>query len=131
MTTNTSPSLVVDESDVVWLVWSANSGDLDDIYFSAYRDGAWTEPAMVHGENDRADVLPTVSLSDGGNPIVQWQALTADGSVHLVSEYDEDGWGDEQVVDETGGVASEDIDEDVILPEFIENTDTLFLRIYR
>ncbi|MEE4315226.1 MAG: hypothetical protein V2J11_12045 [Desulfofustis sp.] len=131
MTTNTSPSLVVDGNDVVWLVWSANSGGLDDIYYTAYRDGAWTEPVMVHGENDWADVLPTISLSDGGSPIVQWQALTADGPVYLVSEYNEDGWADEQIVDETGGVATEAVDEDVILPEFIENIDTLFLRIYR
>lgn len=131
MATNTAPSLVVDERDAVWLVWSANSGGLDDIYYAVYRDAAWTEPALVHGENDRADVLPTISLSAGGSPVVRWQALVDDGYVDLVSEYVEGSWRDEQIVEVTGDVGAVNDDEEVVLPEFIKNIDTLFLRIYR
>jgi len=70
---NLGASIIIDPNDVTWVFWSANKGELDDIYYVNNRKGSWSEPARAHLKNEVPDFRPQVSLSEEGDLLLHWQ----------------------------------------------------------
>lgn len=88
MLTNLAPVIVFDTTDVCWVFWSANNGTDDDIYMSRYKLGKWTDPILIHEDNDVPDILPEAGLDDAGNIWVSWQVLTDSGYVETGKSFE-------------------------------------------
>ena len=73
---NLAASMVQDMEGVVWLFWSANRGDLDDIYLSKMVMQNWSEPIKVNVDNDVPDTNPIASLNENGEVMVEWQTFS-------------------------------------------------------
>lgn len=130
-TTNNAPSLAVDGDNVAWLVWAGNNGGDDDIYYAHSTDGQWSEPALVHGPNDRMDVLPELAIAPDGRPVVSWQAMVDGDYVTLSSSYGDGAWSQEVPVAEGDEDEADDgANEEIALPSFIDDNKALFLRLY-
>lgn len=128
--TNISPTLVVDSEDRVWVAWSANNGDLDDIMYAYSDEEGWSEPALVHEENETADMLPVIDIGQAGAPFVTWRAVKDGKHVTVLSRLEDGEFSDAKIQD----VEAEDSDEresDVLeLPPYVKNSSMIFLRMY-
>ena len=69
---NTAPSMVVDDQDVPWIVWSGNAGGDDDIYFTRWNGGTWNPPVQINEDNATPDILPFIGMGEDGLPWVAW-----------------------------------------------------------
>ncbi len=128
---NISPSLVVGDDGVVWLAWSASDNGPDDIYVSTNAGGIWSEPARVHAENDRIDVLPVIEIDADGTPMVFWKGLTENGYMTFYSRFAEGAWGEEQALAvEEAEATDEDEETELELPAFVEQSGMVFIRLY-
>ncbi len=83
---NIYPTVIVDRTGVVWIVWSGNQGNNDDIFFSRLVGGVWQHPRPVHPANQVPDIQPAVSLASDGMPLVRWQRFVA-GSYRQVESH--------------------------------------------
>ena len=73
---NLAASLVTDAANTVWVFWSANNGDLDDIYFSRRTSLGWSPPQRVNEKNDVPDIKPQASINTKGDVEVNWQTYS-------------------------------------------------------
>ncbi len=128
--TNLSPSLVVDKEDRVWVTWSANNGGLDDIMFAYYSDGSWSDPALVHEENEVADMLPVIDIDQSGAPFITWRVVK-DGKNFIVLSRWENGKFSEPEVQQADAADSEESELDELeLPPDVKNGSMMFVRMY-
>ncbi len=73
---NTGPAVAVDLVGQLWLVWAANPGGMDDVYFSVREPGSsWTEPARLNEKNEVPDIRPAIELLKDGDVQVSWQTF--------------------------------------------------------
>lgn len=70
---NLGAFIIIDLTGTTWVFWSANIGDLDDIYYVKKQRAGWSEPQRVNKKNDVPDFRPRAALSDQGDLIVQWK----------------------------------------------------------
>jgi len=73
---NFAASLVTDASNTVWLFWSANNGDLDDIYFIRRTSSGWSVPQRVNEKNEVPDIKPHARINHNGEVEVEWQTYS-------------------------------------------------------
>ncbi len=93
---DTAASLLVDAYDVAWIIWSGVKQGDDDIYVARWQDGGWSEPLQINLDDESPDILPTLSLSDSGNPQATWYGYTDGSYVEFSSEFNGDSWSTEQ-----------------------------------
>ena len=127
---NLSPSMVVDKEDQVWVVWSANNDDLDEIMYAFYQNGSWSSPVNVHEPNSAPDLLPEVEIGADGTPLVSWRTAREGQNVVLSSRWIDNDWSEpriEEVDDSSQGESEEKIIE---LPQFVNRTSMVFVRVY-
>ncbi len=135
---NIAPSLIVDNANVPWLVWSGNDGlHNDEIFFSRYVDGKWQKPALVNKANNVPDILPFISQTCDGGYEVTWQGYRSGQYVTLSSRWQGDHWGEEHPV--SGKRPDDQVCEErlkqkmgpkVELPSFVPGNRQSFLRVY-
>lgn len=77
----TAPSLIV-FNNTYYLFFAGNSQGDDDIYMSFFVDNDWTEPVMVHPDNNVPDILPQPGFVDGALTLT-WQHF--DGDLYIYS----------------------------------------------
>ncbi|MCB1056222.1 MAG: hypothetical protein KDD11_12045 [Acidobacteria bacterium] len=73
------------------LAWSAFDGEDDEIAWSRFTDGAWTEPRALHGGNGIPDVTPALAVVDGV-PTAVWSRYTPAGYTLYGARWQGDGW---------------------------------------
>lgn len=62
-------------ADGTWLVvWAGYDGGDDDIFWSRRRDGVWSSPRRLHGDNRVPDILPalTTDAADTDQALAAW-----------------------------------------------------------
>lgn len=78
---NFAATMVVDAANDIWLFWSANHGDLDDIYLLKRTSQGWGRPQRTHDQNKVPDILPAAQLDAAGNVSLDWRSYSlADGA---------------------------------------------------
>jgi hypothetical protein len=73
------------------LAWSRFDGEDDEIFWSLYRDGAWSAPRRLAADDAVPDVTPAVTAVPGG-ALAAWSAFDGEGYRILVSRFDGAGW---------------------------------------
>ncbi|NNC98936.1 MAG: hypothetical protein HKN85_02015 [Gammaproteobacteria bacterium] len=82
---NMGTSMVVDRLNRIWLFWSADLGELADVYLVRRSKQGWSEPERVHGSNQVPDIRPQVELDQDGNVLVNWQSYSMVAGRYLTS----------------------------------------------
>jgi hypothetical protein len=128
---NIAPSVVIDSQDRVWVAWSANDGGFDDILNVYYQKGSWSDPVRLHAENDIPDVLPTVELEQDGNPAVNWHMLSGGKYIRVTSRWTGSAWSEVEALDEESAEENSEDKENLLeLPSFMNATGSVFIRAY-
>lgn len=127
--TNMSPSVVVDPEDRVWVTWSANDGGLDDIMYAYYQDGSWSAPALVHAENEVADLLPVIDIDQAGAPVITWRVLEDGETLTVKSRWIEGEFSEPEIQKIEKEVEEEEADL-LELPFYVKNSSMIFIRRY-
>jgi hypothetical protein len=92
LSSNTAPSILIDTSGIVRLVWAGFNGISDEIYFSTWNGDAF-ETAQPLTANDIPDILPVLGMDDAtGQPRVQWQQFTETGYRKLEAAWNGSAW---------------------------------------
>jgi hypothetical protein len=76
----------------VWLAWSGVQNHDDDIYFSRWQGVKWAKPALVHPDNNVPDILPQLSLSLEGKPLITWTSYNNGRYVYSLGEWNGRQW---------------------------------------
>lgn len=122
MTSNIKPSIAMDEEGVIWMTWSANRGDLDEIFYSRFIAGQWESPKLVNQKNDVPDVLPEIYQDTNATMSIQWTGFKpGEGYVRFQTAWNGEKWTRATVVTadqddnapDLGGV------EQLEMPEFV------------
>lgn len=117
---NLGATMVVDLSNQIWVFWSANAGDLDDIVFMQSRGASWSEPQRVHPKNDVPDHQPFAQLTTDGNIELGWKTYDFSASQYIQANHLFSLDNSEQSVYKTPLVEDQEILlEDITLPSFI------------
>lgn len=122
--------MIIDKQDKIWVVWSANNDDLDDILYASFENGSWSGPDEVHEQNDAPDLLPTIEIAGDGSPRVEWRAARQGQNVVLSSRWIDNEWS-EPLIEETEPADQENKEESILeLPQFVNRTSMVFIRVY-
>ncbi|HID32530.1 MAG TPA: hypothetical protein EYP24_04055, partial [bacterium (Candidatus Stahlbacteria)] len=76
--------------DKIWLVWHTFDQGPGDIYYSYYDGNNWTDPLPVTTDPGE-DLLPSITVDQGGSPWVSWQS-DRDGTWQIYTSYYKGGW---------------------------------------
>ena len=82
---NLAASMVVDSNNSVWVFWSANVGDLDDVYFVRRTEMGWSKPQKVNDENEVPDIRPQARINQDGMVEISWQAYSFAASDYVLN----------------------------------------------
>ncbi|MBX2868999.1 MAG: hypothetical protein KTR18_10000 [Acidiferrobacterales bacterium] len=55
--------------------WSSHEGGDDDVFSSTLNQEGWTEPKMIHAENESADVLPIAGFNRSQGTWLTWESI--------------------------------------------------------
>lgn len=72
---DTTPSIMIDKSDNVWVAWADYSGVSDDIAYNVRRNGTWEGQEMASTPNDTPDIYPEIVSLHDGSVCVIWSAF--------------------------------------------------------
>lgn len=96
-----TPSVLIDKSGTVWLVWAGNDGGQDEIYCSRYNESSsWQKPELVNKANTVPDIKPKIGLNEQGVIEVRWEGVRNGKYVLLLSSYTGGHWSPEQQVEQ-------------------------------
>lgn len=95
-----TPSVLIDKSGIVWLVWAGNDGGQDEIYCRRYTESAWQKPELVNKANTVPDIKPKIVLNEQGVIEVRWEGVRNGKYVPLLSSYTGGHWSPEQQVEQ-------------------------------
>lgn len=70
---NLGASIVVDAANAIWVFWSANQGDLDDIVYKKSGPTGWTKAQVAHAPNNVPDYQPSAMLTAEGEVKLVWK----------------------------------------------------------
>jgi hypothetical protein len=128
-----TPSVLIEDSGAVWLVWAGNSGSQDEIYFSRYVNSAWEEPAAVHPANQVPDIKPEISRNSSGQIEVRWLGVRDGRYKLLASTYSSaGGWSAEQEIAEDRKKEEDTLKEEEVksgLPDFLPQDSQYSLKV--
>ena len=71
---NLASTMVVDRTNQIWLFFSSNQGDLDDVYLSIRSKSGWSTPTKVNSKNKVPDIQPHAKLTKDGDVYVSWRS---------------------------------------------------------
>ena len=71
---NLASTMVVDRANQIWLFFSSNQGDLDDVYLSIRSSSGWSTPTKVNSDNKVPDIQPHAILTKNGDVYVSWRS---------------------------------------------------------
>jgi hypothetical protein len=77
------------------LVWSAYDGEDDEILWSRYSGGRWSEPARLGGDNAVPDIVPAVAPlgpSSSGGAVAAWSRFDGREYTLVTARWTGDGW---------------------------------------
>lgn len=132
LSSNIAPAVMVDTSNIPWVVWAGNDGDDDDIYFTRFIREKWEDVRQINESNDVPDVSPLIELSETKQPQVTWEGYH-NGKYRLVrSTWDGKRWGQQVELEEEHLQDEEEQPEKDIplLPDFVQDREQVFLRTY-
>jgi hypothetical protein len=110
-----APSVMIDKTGVVWLVWAGNNGGQDEIYWTRYAHSVWQKPQLINKANQVPDIRPEMGQNAQGKIEVRWEGFRDGHYVPLLSTYTEGSWSlEEEFVQE-----EEEQEVKPILPEFV------------
>ena len=89
---NTAPSLMIDEENRPWLVWSGSNGKGSDIFFSRWNGTEWETPSLVSQTDPSPDIMPLIGTDSQGAPWVCWFGFDGDQYRPYSSKWSSDGW---------------------------------------
>jgi hypothetical protein len=129
--TATTPFISAGPDGEIWVVFTGNNGDDDDIYYTRLAGATWTKPERVHAQNETPDINPYFEIDEIGRLLVTWEGYRGDRYRMLRSVWNGEGW-DEEVLLEEGAEAESSGDEpsESEIPEFVEDRLHAFLRVY-
>lgn len=93
------------EDGTTVLAWAAVRDGDDDVLWSRFSAGRWSQPALVHEENDVPDVVPQLVAVSGG-AIVAWSWFDGADYRLRVSRFDGATWSDTGFRGEKGSMAA-------------------------
>jgi hypothetical protein len=92
LTSNTSPSVTVDRTGKIWLVWAGFDGISDEIYSSTWNGTSFATATAITA-NDIPDIQPVLGIDEGtGSPWVQWLQFSQKGYVKYDSTWNGSAW---------------------------------------
>lgn len=119
---DTTPAIMIDRADNIWVTWAAYSGVSDDIVYNVRKGGTWEGQKLISLKNTTPDIYPEiVSLSDDSVCVI-WSSFS--GASYKLSHriYNGSSWNTASSVSDNAAVASE------ILPSALNNAgETLVL----
>jgi hypothetical protein len=127
-----TPSILIDRDNVVWLVWAGNSGNLDEIYYSRFLNGAWTAEKIVNQANAVPDIKPVIAWNEQGEIEVRWQGFREGRYTALYSVFTKKGWSAEEEISqkEQDMIESEILEnQEIQLPSFVGEESQYFLKV--
>jgi len=133
---NIYPTVIVDRSNIPWIIWSATVGTNDDILFSRFIQNKWQKPQLLHQPNNVPDTRPVVDLSDDGQPTVQWQRYMDGEYKNVSSSWLGEKWSKPLPVEQESkeslqaDTAAEADERKLVLPETTKAGQNLFIKIY-
>ncbi|MCW5198315.1 hypothetical protein VU07_00385 [Desulfobulbus sp. F4] len=110
-----APSVLIDKSGTVWVVWAGNNGAQDEIYWSRCANGVWQKPQMINAANQVPDIRPEFLLNEQGQIEVSWEGFRDGKYAHLASVYTEGRWSSEQKIEKK----QEEPESEPELPAFV------------
>ncbi|MCG6871181.1 MAG: GDSL-type esterase/lipase family protein [Gammaproteobacteria bacterium] len=94
---NTGPNLLVDQNGSVWLAFSGNQGDGDEIYVTRFTNGTWQIPTAVSQFDRLPDVQPVLSL-DNGQLSVTWSGMQDNQYKTFQARLENGAWSSEKTI---------------------------------
>ncbi len=92
-------------NDGSWLLaWSAFDGQDDEILWSHYRDGTWSEPREVCCGNQTPDITPTLTAVGSSGALLAFSHFDDGQYSVLLSFFDGQGWSEPRPVAPRGSV---------------------------
>jgi hypothetical protein len=99
-------------ADGSWLlVWAAYQESDDDIFWSRYHGGRWSEPQRLHADNDVPDIVPAVVAVAGG-ALASWSWFDGGDYRLKIARFDGTEWLDTGFRGEEGS----------LFPSFVERS---------
>ncbi len=90
---DTAPSGIL-VNDTPLLVWTSSisvSSD-SDVYYATWENTGWSQVAMVHADNEYADMSPQLFTDNAGNVILQWTQNTQKQIREISAIYHQGQW---------------------------------------
>ncbi len=114
-----TPALARTGVDRLSAVWAGFDGTDDDIFYSACRDGVWSNPVLISANDTTPDIDPVVIGLDNGDILVVWSGYDGRAYRLLYALFDHaaSAWTPEKTV--TSGIQAQE------LPFFGRNADGL------
>lgn len=129
--TSTTPFISAGPDGEIWVVFTGNNGDDDDIYYTRLAGATWTKPERVHAQNETPDINPYFEIDEIGRLLVTWEGYRGDRYRMLRSVWNGEGWDEELLLEESAEAESiGDEPNDSEIPEFVEDRLHTFLRVY-
>lgn len=92
LSSNTSPSVTVDKTGKIWLVWAGFNGISDEIYYSTWNGTSFATATAITA-NDIPDIQPVLGLDEKtGRPWIQWLQFSQKGYVKYDSTWNDSAW---------------------------------------
>ena len=129
-----APFVAIGENDEVWVVFSGNNGEDDDIFTTRLVDGEWTNYQQVNADNESPDIHPFVEVDNDNKVRITWQGYRESGYVTLQSMWREGKWQPETVVSaqdkeaESAPEWSQGGKAGMTLPDFVDEGSQVFIR---
>ncbi len=83
---NLASTMVIDRANQIWLFFSSNQGDLDDVYLSKRSELGWSSPIKVNNNNKVPDIQPHAKLDKNGNVLISWRSYDFEVGDYLLKE---------------------------------------------
>ncbi len=91
ITEASSPKIIVDNLNQVWIFWTGKKGQGDDIFCLTYNGLSWSNPTNLTSENPFPDILPQAGIDGNGRLWLVWSGY--DGSNYEIFYCFQDGSG--------------------------------------
>lgn len=135
LSSNFAPTVIVDDNEVPWVVWSGNNGIFnDEIYFSRFIDGKWEDAQLVNDANNVPDIKPVIAINEQRKIQVTWDGYRDGNYLQLRAVWSANGQEWEKVDDSDTVSTAENkayvSDQGSGLPDFVKDSHQFFLREY-
>jgi lysophospholipase L1-like esterase len=94
-----SPKIVVDRANDVWIFWVGIKKGRDEIFYSIFKEGQWSNPLQLNKDNVIPHLHPCVNLGPEGFPWVVWSAYDRNDYEIFSSSWNGSSWAEERITD--------------------------------